>query len=1137
MKKVSLILSILFIINFNLSAQYTTTGTDFWLSYMQNFDDPANTLLYLTSDVATSGTASMPGTGWSQAFTIAANGSVMVQVPAAQNAAIATTNTALNKAIHITANHDIAVYSANQRTASSDATLVLATPALGDSYYVCAYTPFSGQPTQFIVVGVENNTTIQIIPSAAVTGGVGAGVPFNITLNQGQVYLVQSSGDLTGTKISATDVGACHNFAVFAGNRCARVPTCDYCDHLYEQMIPLKAWGKEYITVPLMTRNGDQYRIMASEAGTVININGGANINLNAGQFHEVYLTPASYIVGNNPISVAQYSRGTSCDGVTSDPFMIMLSPVEQTLDYIVFQAFNTTAINQFYTNIVSKTAYTNQVQLDGVTLAGWNTVASNPIYSYVRKNIAQGSHVITSPEGVLTSVYGFGDVESYGYLAGANIEPINVDFNIVIGNDSISFDVYQDTLNCEESINGVGFCTDGEGISGVHFDFGDGTSAVGNSVFHVYDNSGTYTVTMYFTRDISCLEESLTMLVHVSNDLPPFDFINDTIICNGGPFVINPNVTGVNFLWQNNATTPTFTVSSSGTYSLTISDNQGCSASATADVTFVNLSVSITADPISCSGVNDGSLTANPSGGNTPYIYNWSTTPAQTTQTISGLGVGTYYVTVTDANGCTSSASKSLTMPPSLSVDLSSISNVRCYGNNDGSAVVTASGGTSPYSIVWNPSYLNGFSQSFLAPGAYAYTVTDLNGCYGTGSFTITEPTEITATATSINAGCYGEPVSASVTAFGGTPPLTILWQDQSTSFNNHNIPANVNFGYTVTDGNNCSETGSVNLSSPSQLVMTSDFTNIRCKGEQNGSISINISGGTAPYTSLWSNDFSGTTQTNLGPGNYVVTVFDHNNCTITEEFFIREASVGLSLNAVVRDITCYGFNDGAILLQANGGISPYSYASYLGLQSFSGSNQTGLHAGTYNSRVTDSFGCEADTSLTIGQPAALTADYVLIDPSCIGNNDGEIILTVYGGITPYQYRFGEFFSDTCGISRLYEGIYLTEITDSNDCVLSLGNLVLEDIPVDCIRIPSAFTPNGDGVNDTWEIQGWEIFPSVILWVYNRWGQELYKAEYGDEFWDGKYEGKFVPAGSYVYVLDVRNGKKKYTGVVSVIY
>lgn len=1269
-------------------SQYNTTGTEFWLSYMQNFDDPENTQLYMTSDVGATGTASIPGTGWSQTFTIPANGSVYILIPAAQNAAVDVGNTVINKGVHIVSNNTIAVYSANQRDASSDATLVLPVHALGDSYIINTYSTFSSQPSQFVIVGVQNNTSVQIIPSAAVTGGVGANVPFTVTLNTGQVYMVKSSGDLTGSSVTATNTGNCNNFAVFAGNQCANVPlSCSYCDHLYEQMIPLKAWGKEYVTVPLMTRNGDQYRILASENATTININGGAGININAGQFYETMLTSASYIVGNNPISVAQYSRGTSCDGVTSDPFMIMLSPVEQTLDYIVFQAFNTTAINQFYTNLVCETPYTSTVQLDGASITGWAAVASNPSYSYARKTLTQGTHVITCSEGVLSTVYGFGNVESYGYLAGANIQPLNVRFDIVIGNDSISYDTFQDTLNCEETANGVGFYTDGANITNVHFNFGDNTTATGTDVFHIYASAGEYTATMYFTRDGSCVEDSLQMVVHTTNSLPPFDFITDTIVCNGSPFVINPNVSGVNFLWQNNATTPTFTVSSTGTYSLTISDNQGCSANATADVTFVNLSTSITEQNISCNGLTDGELTAVPAGGNSPYQYYWSTSPAQTGATITNLGPGTYYVTVTDANGCTSSANRTMTVPPSLNITLSQYHDISCHGFHNGSATVTVSGGTVPYSCAWNPSSCSGFNLSGLYPGNYSYTVTDANGCYGSGNFTmtdppeliitetlvnancfgdpisatinasggtaplsiiwqngaysftnnnipgntnfyytvtdanlctesdfvylnspsqlvinpaysnvvcygdangsiqlnisggvapysgvwsnlstgvslsdlgpgnynvtvsdahncsltenfvITEPAEITSSAMLINAGCFGDPVSANVSSYGGTPPLTILWEDNCTSCNNANIPPNTDFGYTVTDANGCTDTGIVNLSSPPQLIVDSQSENIRCKGEANGSASIFISGGVPPYISLWSNNISGNSQENLEPGHYTVTVTDDNNCRETVEFNISEAPSELSIAAITRDVTCFGFRDGAILLMANGGYGPYGYLTTDGIYSFAGSAQSGVPAGTYTSSVTDYNGCVADTVIIINQPPALTSGYVLVNPSCRGNNDGEIILTPYGGISPYSYRFGNYVVDTSFISKLIEGEYLVEITDSNDCVLSLGTIVLEDTPVDCIKIPNAFTPNGDGLNDTWEIQGWNIFPGAILWVYNRWGQPMYEAEGGEPFWDGKYKGNLVPAGNYVYVLDIRNGKNKYTGVVTVVY
>ncbi len=1139
MKKLTIYLSILLInVSFCFS-QYNTLGDEFWLAYMQNFDSPANTLLYITSEVGSTGTVNIPGTGWSENFTIAPNGSVQVTIPTAQDVAISTGNSIINKGIHIVSDSDIAVYAANQRTASSDATLVMPIHALGDSYIVNTYTLFStSEPSMFIIVGTQDNTSIEIIPSSAVSGGVGANVPFTITLDQGEVYLIQSTGDLTGSTVNATDVGNCNNFAVFAGNKCAKVPTsCDYCDHLFEQMIPLKAWGKEYITVPLMTRDGDQYRILASEDNTSVTINGGAPINLDANEFHELYLNTASYIEADKPISVAQYSRGTSCDGVTSDPFMIMLSPIEQTLDNIVFQAFNTPAINQFYTNIVCETPYTSNVTLDGSNIAGWNTVASNSDYSYVRQNIAQGTHIVSCSEGVLTTVYGFGDVESYGYLAGANIQPLNVDFNIIVGNDSISYEIYQDSLNCEESANGVGFYSDGIGISGVWFDFGDGETATGTDVFHIYQNSGTYTVTMYFTRDISCMEESLSMQVHVTNSLPPFDFINDTLICNGSPFVIDPNVSGVNFEWQDNSTTSTYTVSTSGTYSLTISDNQGCSSSASANVTFININASINTTPITCSGVNDGELTAIQTGGTEPVSYLWNTSPTQTTQTISGLGIGSYSVTITDSNGCSDSATESLSMPPSLNISLTEINDESCYDTNDGSAIIDIIGGTPPYSINWFPANISGFNPVNLSPGTYEYTVTDNYGCYGIGEFDIIAAEEIIVTSTQINAGCYGEPMSASVNAYGGQSPLSIEWEDGSTSYNNNNIPANTNFGYTITDDNDCYVSGNVNLHSPEELILEYQQHHITCKGDQDGWIQLFISGGTNPYTTNWDTLSTETYLGNLGPGNYSVTVSDNHDCTISESIMIIEAPMELSLEAIARDVTCYGYNDGSILMTAIGGVGPYIYETFNISDNFAGNNPTGIPADIYTSRVIDAHGCMLDTTIIINQPAKLIGEYILSNPSCIGNHDGSIEVIVTGGVQPYYYKYGNNLIDTPYITGLTEGEYQIEMYDSIQCELDLGLAILEDTPVDCIKIPNAFTPNGDGINDTFEIQGMEIFANAVLWIYNRWGQIIYYAENGDDFWDGKYKDQFMPAGTYLYILDLNNGKKPYKGTVSIMY
>ncbi len=602
MKKFLLLFA--FLLNFlNLNAQYSTLGNDFWVSFMQNFNVPANCIIYITSPQGATGTVSMPGSGWSQNFTVGANASIGIQIPAAQNPNIENSNVVLNKGVHVVSNNPIAVYAANQRDASSDATLVLPVQALGDQYMIMSYTVLSGYPSEFIIIGVENNTSIQIIPKAAVIGGVGANVPFNITLNAGEVYMVQSNGDLTGSTVKATNLNTCNNFAVFAGNKCAYVPTtCTSCDHLYEQMIPLKAWGKNYITSPLMTRSSDQFRILAMENSTSIQINGGAPINLNAGQYYETSLSQASFITSNNPISVAQYSQGTTCDNTLSDPFMIILSPVEQFIDNIVFQAFNTDVIHQFYSNIITKTANTNLVTLDGSTLTGWSTIPSNNLFSYTRININQGTHILDSDSGLTAIVYGFGEDDSYGYLAGANVKVQQVGPSIVINNDTIPYSLFHDTI-CNNQL--ITFIADTSShIYNIHWDFGDGNTANGANVSHSYQSSGTYNLTMYFTRPESCIEDSISTIINI-NDISVQITPNNPQICSGNSIVLN--VSGAStYSWNTGGNTASITVTPSATttYTVTGTSTEGCTGTAT-----ITVSVNPTPDIAS---VSDQSLCAN---------------------------------------------------------------------------------------------------------------------------------------------------------------------------------------------------------------------------------------------------------------------------------------------------------------------------------------------------------------------------------------------------------------------------------------------------------------------------------------------------------------------------------------------
>lgn len=1047
MKRITLISLTIFVFSF-VQAQISTIGTDFWLAYMQNFDSPANTQLYITSDVGTTGTVSIPGTGWTQNFTIAANGSVFIDVVTAQNAAIDVVNTVLDKAIHIVSNFPVAVYAANQRTASSDATLVMPVIALGDSYYINAYSPFSGNPSQFVVVGVEDGTSIEIIPTAAVTGGVGAGVPFSITLNQGQLYMVQSLGDLTGTIVKATDINNCHNFAVFAGNKCANVPlSCSYCDHLYEQMIPVKAWGKNYATVPLMGRSNDTYRIISSTDATTVNINGGPNIFLNAGQFYETTLSAASFIVGTEPISVAQYSQGTSCDGVVSDPFMIMLSPVEQTLDYIVFQAFNTPDINQFYTNVVTQTAFTAQVQLDGAAVTGWATIASNPTFSYVRKSITQGTHVLTSPEGVLASVYGFGDVESYGYLAGANIQPLNVSFDIVVDGNPSSYDIFVDTLVCSQTT--VDFQSTSTNISNVEWDFGDGSPIfVGNPALnHTFPTTGDsdFVVTMFFMREGSCVQEHIEMTVHVSSNMPPLTALNDSIVCNGNPYTLGINIPDVTYHWQDNSTNNYYTFDHTGNYSVTVTDAAGCTASASCHIDFVNISASVNAQNVTCNGVADGQVTAIITGGSVPYQYSWSTDPVQTIQTVTDLSAGLYSVTVTEDLGCTASANGTISVPPPLGINVSNISHISCFGFDDGTAIVSATGGTAPYSIAWLQTELTGFEHQDLAPGDYEFTITDDNLCFGTGAFTINDVAPFAISSSIQDVDCHGNHTgSILVTITGGTPPLVYNWSNSMQVSSLYNIVAG-SYTITATDFNGCRLESTFVVAEPELLEALVYHQDVDCYGNNSGQVILNVTGGSFPYNYSWNNGATTQSLLNVFYGTYIVTVTDNNGCSSFGHAIIEQPQLPLHGQIVGTDVRCFGEGNGIADLTVTGGTQPYFFEWNTSAISEDLEN---LSPGIYMVTIIDDHNCSHADTIQILQPTApLFGTIFGSNVTCNGESNGNVYANISGGRPPYQFEWstGSWQQNLLGVPA---GNYALTVSDQSGCHFVLEYTVSEPLP-----------------------------------------------------------------------------------------
>lgn len=527
-----LALAVLFLISCSFvfsQAGITSKGKEFWFGFMANYGDAADYLrVYITSTVNTSGTVSVPGIGFTQNFTVAANTTASVTVP---NGAMATgSNTVQSRAVRVIANDTISVYALNYQPYTSDASLIFPVQSLDREYRVVTIKGWPGDwGVEYLIVAPENNTVVTITPQG--------GAPYNVTLNSGQVYQVQNANDLSGARIK--DFSSCKPVAVFVGNVCTNIGGCVACDHLYEQVLPISRWGKNYVTVPFSGKSQDYFRVLANDNGTQITVNGGAPINLNSGQVHQFSTGAASNIVANNPVMVMQYAQGGSCDGV-GDPFSVLVPPIEQSIDNITFNAFTSSIITSYYVNIVTKTANTGILTLDG-SPRPFTPVPSNPAYSYARVPVTQGNHTIMSDSGFIAMVYGFGSYESYGYNVGFSLKNLLYDFTLTDDTVCPGEDV---TFQTQTYPNIVAY----------NWDFGDGNTGTGLSVTHSYANLGEYTVSLILTTQDGCTSDTIKKNVMV--DGPEISITGIDTICHGDTIALHAHTYGVNnFVWNTGST------------------------------------------------------------------------------------------------------------------------------------------------------------------------------------------------------------------------------------------------------------------------------------------------------------------------------------------------------------------------------------------------------------------------------------------------------------------------------------------------------------------------------------------------------------------------------------------------------
>jgi len=446
-KATSVFAIFLFLIN-NAFAQSGSSniGTEFWTGYMDHINGAGNggsqMILYIASDVSTSGTVAINDNSFTAiSFTVTPNQVTLVPIPSA--AFLGNTNGTQNKGIHITSKNPIAVYAHIYASSVSGATLLLPVNTMANDYYSINYTQLSNATPSyslFMVIATEDNTTVQVTPSAALINGAVAGTPFTVTLNKGQVYQGISTTDLTGTRIQSISNGGsgCKKIAVFSGsNKIYIGKPSNSADNLFDQVYPTASWGKSYVTVPLKSRNYDVYRIILSDPATVVTLNGavipsGSFIN---NFYYEFNSQATNVITATKPVQVVQYAV-TQGDGIngqavandTGDPEMIYLNPLEQTIDHVTLYSTDKYLILNGFINVVIPTVAASSFVLDGVNQAAkFTTVPGNTSYSYAQLSVNVGTtHNISASQGFNAIAYGFGKTESYGYAAGTNVKNLN---------------------------------------------------------------------------------------------------------------------------------------------------------------------------------------------------------------------------------------------------------------------------------------------------------------------------------------------------------------------------------------------------------------------------------------------------------------------------------------------------------------------------------------------------------------------------------------------------------------------------------------------------------------------------------------------------------------------------------------
>lgn len=582
-------------------------------------------------------------------------------------------------------------------------------------------------------------------------------------------------------------------------------------------------------------------------------------------------------------------------------------------------------------------------------------------------------------------------------------------------------------SVSCNGGSNGSATASASGGTAPYSYSWSNGaTGATASGLV-----AGTYTVTV---TDGNSNQATATVTISEPTVLTYVPGQTD-VTCNGenngsAYVLVSGGTSPYSYSWSNGQTNFTAIDLVAGSTSVTVTDANGCTISASFTITEPTaLQASSSSSDVSCSGYSDGTISVSVNGGTIPYIYSWSN--GSTTASQNGLSVGTYSVMVTDSNGCVATDSATVGEPSPISLNITTV-DASCEVATNGSIDLSVSGGTSPYGYVWS----NGASTQDLngvPSGSYAVTITDVNGCTIDSSATVSLSSTLSSTASASDVSCNGgNDGSVSVSVSGGTSPYSYAWNNGATAASQIDLVSGL-YNVTITDSVGCTTLASTSVLEPAALSLAITGNDISCFGANDGDATASVSGGTLPYTYLWSNGSTSNSISGLVAGTYDATVTDNNGCTVSESISIAEPTA-LSASTSATDVSCNGATDGSIDLSVSGGTSPYTYDWSNGAAS---EDLTAVGAGNYTVTITDANGCSSNETTLVDQPPGLSVSTSISEVTCYGGNNGEATGSASGGTPPYTYSWSTG-SSTNSATGLNAGSYTLTVTDTNGCTAS---------------------------------------------------------------------------------------------------